>query len=267
MHVWDVSPEIFSIGPLAIRWYSLSWMAAFGIGYFILTWLCKREERTEYDVDSIFLHALLGALIGARLAHCLFYHPAFYLTHPLDIIAVWKGGVHGLASHGAAIGILIALYLYVRRHPGSSYLWLIDRVVLTTALGGAFIRLGNFFNSEIYGRVTDVPWAIIFKRVDDLPRHPTQLYESASYFLIFGVLLWAYRRSGSATPRGRLLGMFLALTFGARFFIEFFKVRLSAYTADFPLSTGQLLSVPLVVAGVALIVYSAREGARIPVRE
>ena len=262
MFAWDADPVIFNIGPLAIRWYSLSWIAAFVVGYQIFSWINRREERTEHDLDSIFVHMLLGALIGARLGHCLFYHPSHYLTHPVDIIAFWKGGVRGLASHGGAVGILVALYLYVRKHPDRSYLTLVDRVVVPTALGGAFIRLGNFFNSELYGQVTDVPWAIVFSRIDSLPRHPTQLYESFSYFVIFGLLLWAYQRTGKATPPGRLLGLFLTLIFSARFLIEFFKLRLSEYGADLPLSTGQLLSVPMVAAGIALIVYSSRKGAQ-----
>jgi prolipoprotein diacylglyceryl transferase len=262
MFEWNATPEIFHIGPLAIRWYSLSWIAAFVIGYHIFRWINNREQRTEHDLDSLFLYMLLGALIGARLGHCLFYHPTHYLTHPIDIIAIWKGGFRGLASHGGAIGILVALYLYVRKHPDRSYLPLVDRVVVPTALGGALIRMGNFFNSELYGQVTEVPWAVVFVRIDNLPRHPTQLYESFSYFVIFGLLLWAYQRSGRATPAGRLLGLFLALIFSARFVIEFFKLRLSEYGAELPLSTGQLLSVPMVVVGIALIVFSAREGGR-----
>ncbi len=263
MFVWDVTPEIFHIGPLPLRWYGLSWLAAFVLGYQILRWMCHREEGTEHDLDSLFFHMLIGAIIGARLGHCMFYRPTHYLANPLDIIAVWKGGVSGLASHGGAIGIIVALYLYVRKHPGRSYLRWADRVALPIALAASLIRLGNFFNSEIYGRVTEVPWAIIFRRVDDLPRHPTQLYESASYALTFLVLLWAYRRSGATTPPGRLLGLFLALLFSARFLIEFVKVRLSEYGSDMLLSTGQLLSLPLVVAGIILLVYSSREGARI----
>ncbi len=264
MFEWDASPTIFNLGPLPIRWYSLSWIAAFVVGYQIFRWINDREDKTEYDLDSLFMYMLLGALIGARLGHCLFYHPSHYLTHPLDIIAFWKGGVRGLASHGGAIGILVALYIYVRKDAGRSYLWLLDRVVVPTALGGAFIRIGNFFNSEIYGRVTDVPWAVIFKRIDDLPRHPAQLYESVSYALAFVVLLLTYRRSGAATPRGRLLGLFLTLIFSARFLIEFVKVRLSEYGNDIPLSTGQLLSVPMVIAGIALLAYSSRNAARQP---
>jgi len=258
MFEWNPSPEIFSIGPLPIRWYSLSWIAAFVVGYQIFRWINDREERSEHDLDSLFLHMLLGALIGARLGHCLFYHPSHYLANPLDIIAFWKGGVRGLASHGGALGILVSLYLYVRKHPDRSYLPLVDRVVIPTALGGAFIRLGNFFNSEIFGRVTDVPWAVTFLRIDNQPRHPTQLYESFSYLLIFGILLWDYRRRGAETPPGRLLGLFLALIFTARFLIEFVKVRLSEYGQDIPLSTGQLLSIPMVIAGLTLIWYSSR---------
>ncbi len=261
MFVWDVDPVIFNIGPLAIRWYSLSWMAAFVIGYQIFNWINKREERTEHNLDSLLMHMLLGAFIGARLGHCFFYQPLHYLSNPIEIIAFWKGGVRGLASHGGAIGILVALFLYVRKHPNRFYLPLVDRVVVPTALGGALIRLGNFFNSEIYGQVTDVPWAITFARIDNLPRHPAQLYESLSYFLIFGVVLLAYRRSGKETPPGRLLGLFLALIFASRFLIEFVKLRLSAYGADMPISTGQMLSIPMVIAGIAGIVYSMRVGA------
>jgi prolipoprotein diacylglyceryl transferase len=196
-------------------------------------------------------------VIGARLGHCLFYEPAYYLRRPLEILMIWRGG---LASHGGAVGIFLALYGYSRRRPDQPYLWLLDRMAIPTALGGSFIRLGNLFNSEILGISTDVPWAFVFARIDDLPRHPAQLYESLAYLLIFGVLFAVYRKRGSHTPRGLLLGLFLVLVFGARFVIECVKVRQAAFGEALPLSMGQLLSIPAILVGVVLLVRVGLRG-------
>ena len=202
---------------------------------------------------------IVGAIVGARLGHCLFYRPDYYLANPLEIIAFWKG-FRGLASHGGAVGILFALYIFSRRHPNQPYLWLVDKVVGPTALGGFFIRMGNFMNSEILGVPTEGPWGVVFTRIDPFPRHPAQLYEAFSYLLIFFFLFGLYRKKGPDLPRGLLTGLFLALVFGARFLIEFVKERHAAFEAGLPLSMGQLLSIPVVLVGVGLVVWATRKG-------
>jgi prolipoprotein diacylglyceryl transferase len=254
---WDVDPIIFNLGPLPIRWYSVGWLLAFGVGFFILQWIYRKEGKPEEDPEPVLFYTLVGAMIGARLGHCLFYRPDFYLANPIEIIAVWKG-VRGLASHGGALGILLSLFIYTRRHPDQPYLWLMDRVVVPTALGGMFIRLGNLMNSEILGVPSDGPWAMVFLRVDTLPRHPAQLYEALAYLLIFLVLFTYYRKRGTDIPHGRLLGAFLVLIFTARFFIEFVKERHVPFEAGLPLSMGQVLSVPMVALGVGLLWWSGR---------
>lgn len=256
---WDVSPEIFRIGPLPIRWYSLGWLLAFAVGFHLVRWVYRKEGKPERDLESVLLYMILGAIIGARLGHCFFYRPDYYLANPLEIIAFWKG-FRGLASHGGAVGILVSLYIFSRRHPDQPYLWLVDRVVGPTALGGFFIRMGNLMNSEILGLPTDVPWATVFVRVDSVPRHPAQVYEALSYLGVFFLLLTMYRRKGPKLPHGLLLGTFLVTVFGARFFIEFVKERHSPFEVGLPLNMGQILSIPVVLAGVGLMVWATGRG-------
>lgn len=179
---WNVSPEIFRLGPFAIRWYSLGFVFAFLLGYYIIRHILRLEKKPEVYVDELFVYVFLGTIIGARLGHCLFYDPGYYLKHPLEILMIWHGG---LASHGAAIGILTALYIFSKKRKDISFLWVLDRVVIVVALSGFFIRMGNLFNSEIYGKEAHIPWAFIFKRVDNIPRHPTQIYEAIAYLIIF----------------------------------------------------------------------------------
>ncbi|MFO8174264.1 MAG: prolipoprotein diacylglyceryl transferase [Longimicrobiales bacterium] len=255
---WDVDPVIFQLGPLPLRWYSLGWLLAFGVGFYIVRGMYLREEKPEQDLDTLLLYMMLGAMIGARLGHVLFYRPDYYFSHPVEIIAVWKG-LRGLASHGGALGIMVALYFYSRSRPDQPWLWVLDRVVVPTALGGMFIRLGNLMNSEILGVPTDVPWAFSFSRVDGVPRHPAQLYEAVAYGVIFVFLMGLYRKRGPSLPHGTLLGIFLALIFSARFVIEFVKERHVPFEAGLPLSMGQILSIPLVLLGLALV---WRAGAR-----
>ncbi len=254
---WDVSPEIFRIGPLPIRWYSLGWLLAFGIGFYLVRWMYQREDKPEKDLESVLLYMILGAIIGARLGHCLFYRPDYYLANPLEIIAFWKG-FRGLASHGGALGILVSLFIFSRRHPDQPYLWLLDRVAGPTALGGFFIRMGNLMNSEILGLPSDAPWAMTFIRVDAVPRHPAQLYEALSYLTVFFLLLFLYRRKGPKLPPGTLIGTFFATVFGARFLIEFVKERHSAFEAGLPLSMGQILSIPIIALGLTLIIWGPK---------
>ena len=249
---WDVSPVIFHLGPLAIRWYSLGWILAFVMGFLLVQRTYRKEGKPEQDLESIRLHMILGSIIGARLGHCFFYRPDYYLANPLEIIAFWKG-FQGLSSHGGTIGILVSLFIFSRRHPDQPYLWLLDRIAAPTALGGFFIRMGNLMNSEILGLPADVPWAVTFVRVDDLPRHPAQLYEALAYVTIFVVLFLMQRRRSITLATGTLTGAFLALVFSARILIELVKERHVPFEMGLPLSMGQILSIPLVFAGLSLI--------------
>ena len=198
---WNVDPEIFSIGKLSIRWYGLLFASAFLSGYLVFTRFLRTERLTSEMLDQLLIYVAVGTVIGARLGHCLFYEPDYFLKNPIEILKIWKGG---LASHGAAIGILLALWLYIRKYK-LSFLWIMDRIVIVVALGGAVIRLGNLFNSEIYGLPTDLPWGFEFVRdklydsatgelLPTIPRHPTQLYEALSYILIFVILFIFYRK-------------------------------------------------------------------------
>ena len=254
---WNVNPELFKIGPLTVRWYGVLFALAFYCGFLIVQRMFRMERKKEQDLNSLLLYMVAGAVIGARLGHCFFYEPDYYFKHPPEILEIWRGG---LASHGGAAGILIAIYFYARRQRDQPYLWVMDRVVIPTALGGAFIRVGNLINSEILGVPTNVPWAFIFpqSKVDLLPRHPVQLYEALGYALIFVLLLTLYRRWRAQTPKGLIFGIFLVTVFGFRFFMEFLKQPQADYEQGLPLRVGQWLSIPFVVYGVFLIWRVAR---------
>ncbi len=247
---WNVDPEIFRLGPFAVRWYGLFFAVLFAVGYLLGRWIMRVEGKDVQTLDSLIVYLILGTIIGARLGHCFFYEPGYFLRHPVEILEVWKGG---LASHGGALGVLAALYLYSRHHPDQPLMWLLDRVVVPTAFGGVLIRLGNLFNSEILGDPTRVPWAFVFLRVDSIPRHPAQLYEAAAYLIIFIGLFLLYRRMKAATPPGLLVGLFFISVFTARFLIEFVKERQATYEQNLPLSVGQWLSIPFIAAGVILV--------------
>lgn len=250
--VWNIDPIAFSLGPIHVRYYGMLFATAFLGGFYLLEWMYRREGRDVASLDTMLMYMVFGTLLGARLAHCFFYEPEYYLENPAEIIKFWQGG---LASHGGGVGILIALYIYTRRSK-ENYLWLLSRTGVAIAMGGVFIRLGNFFNSEILGVPTDLPWAIIFSQIDMLPRHPTQLYESLAYLLIFAALFYKYCH-GYLEPR-KLLGLFLVLVFSARVLIEFTKTEQAAFELGIGLSMGQLLSIPFVVAGVVLL-FKSRE--------
>ncbi len=248
---WNVSPEIFRIGPFALRWYSLGFVISFLLGYYIMRHIFKLEKKPETYVDDLFVYVFLGTIIGARLGHVIFYDLDYYLKNPLEILMIWHGG---LASHGAAIGILTALYLLVKKKKDFSFLWILDRVVIVVALSGFFIRLGNLFNSEIYGKPTHVPWAFVFKRVDNLPRHPTQIYEALAYLIIFFILYRIYLNNRPSLREGTLFGLFLITVFAFRFFVEFFKENQSAWESSLPLNMGQILSIPFVLIGIYIMI-------------
>jgi phosphatidylglycerol---prolipoprotein diacylglyceryl transferase len=250
---WDVSPLIFEIGFLKLRWYGLLFALSFVIGYQIIERVFKREGKPLKDLESLTMTMVLSTVIGARLGHCLFYSPEYYLANPLKILMVWEGG---LASHGGTIGILIGLWLFTRKRKNFDYMWLLDRIAWPTALSASLIRLGNLFNSEILGRATDVSWAFVFARVDSIPRHPPQLYESISYFVIFIIMTLMYLKKGKGGEKikpGKLLGVFLTLVFSARFFIEFIKENQVGFEQSMTLNMGQILSIPFVIVGLYLL--------------
>ncbi len=247
---WSVSPEIFHLGPVSVRWYGFLFAMAFVAGYFIMIWVFNKEGRPKTDLEQLSVYMIFGTVIGARLGHCLFYNPEYYLSNPIEILKVWEGG---LASHGAAIGILTAIYLFSSKKRNYPMLWTLDRVVIVVALAGTFIRLGNLFNSEIIGKPTDVSWGFIFTAVDDIPRHPAQLYESIAYFIIFLILLFIYYKGIEKKKSGLLFGIFLVLVFTFRFFVEFLKENQSGFEEAMTLNMGQLLSIPFVIAGIIFI--------------
>lgn len=253
--VWNVSPVLLDLGPLQLRWYGLLFVGSFFIGLYIGQWIFKREGRDPQILDTLLLYVMAGAIIGARLMHCLAYEPGYYLSHPLEIIMVWKGG---LASHGGLLGVLLALYLFTKKH-NESFFWLVSRTTIPAALAGAFIRFGNFFNSEILGKPTDIPWAVIFERVDMIPRHPVQLYEAFSYIILFAFMLWLYKRISSALATRLLTGVYLFSIFTVRFLLEYTKTKQAAYTLDIPLTTGQLLSIPFIIIGLVWIVWALKQ--------
>lgn len=265
---WNVNPEIFSIGELSIRWYGLLFAMAFLSGYLVFTRALKIKRLDAEMLDQLLIYVAVGTIVGARLGHCLFYEPSYYLSNPVEILKIWEGG---LASHGAAIGIVLALWLYIRKHK-LSFLWLIDRIVIVVPLGGAFIRTGNLFNSEIYGRASDVPWAFLFVRdivrdpntgaiLPNVPSHPTQIYEALSYLAIFAFLFIYYRKNKDKVRDGLIFGIFLILLFSARFFIEFIKNDQVSFESGMFLNMGQWLSLPFIAIGIAIIMYTKRKPA------
>lgn len=260
---WNADPVMFHLGGFGLRWYSFGFLFAFVFGYMILTRMFKRENVDTQHADSLVVYMFLAVLIGARLGHCLFYEPSYYLTaeHWWEIvIPISNGqftGFQGLASHGAACGILIALWLFYKRQHINTW-WVLDRICIIVALGGAFVRMGNFMNSEIWGYETTLPWGVIFERDDSAgpnPRHPTQLYESLSYLLIFAVSIGVYMKKKGKLHNGRLFGWWLVALFMARILLEFTKVRSVDLGKSF-FSMGQWLSVPFVILGLTLVVLS-----------
>ncbi len=248
--IWNASPELFSLGPLSIRWYGLFFALSFVAGLYLMTKIFEREGKKEADLNHLFYYIIAGTVIGARLGHCLFYEPEFYLSNPIEILKIWRGG---LASHGGGIGIITAVYLYSKQRSDQPMLWVLDRLTLPTMLGSAFIRLGNFINSEIIGNPTDAPWAVVFARIDMLPRHPAQLYESVVYFMIFVLVMLGYWKWNWQKKSGLIFGTLLTSVFSARFVIEFFKTRQASYGFDLPFSVGQWLSIPFLLVGIYLV--------------
>ena len=250
--IWDVDPNIFEIGSLQLRWYGLLFVGSFFLGLMILGWIFKREGRDESMLDNLLIYIMIGTVIGARLMHCFAYEPEFYLSHPLEILKVWKGG---LASHGGMIGVLIALYIFAKRY-NESYLWLVGRITIPGALTAAFVRFGNLFNSEILGLPCDKPWAIIFPRVDLIARHPVQLYEAFAYLIAVAILLLTYIKVKPNFATKILPAIFLTFMFSARFLLEYTKTRQADYETSLPFSTGQMLSMPFIALGILWMIWA-----------
>lgn len=258
---WNVSPLFFRLGSLQVRWYGLFFALAFYLGYVILEKVVfKREGLPTGLLDRLAMYVVIATVVGARLGHVLFYEPASYLRDPVSILKIWEGG---LASHGAAIGILIALWLFAR-NSGKTYLWTVDRLVIVVALGGFFIRMGNLMNSEIYGHYTSLPWGFIFTRNGETqPSHPTQIYEALSYLILFFVLLRYYIRNYKTMKEGFIFGVFLIALFGIRFLIEFVKEPQVAFEQSMTLNMGQWLSIPFILAGIWLLWRTDKKQAQV----
>lgn len=249
--VWNIDPEIFTIGSFGPRYYGLMFALGFLISYKIVEVIWKAESRSVESVSSLLAHMMVGTIIGARLGHCLFYDPSYFLSHPLEILKIWKGG---LASHGGTLGVMLSVYIYSRKQKDQPYGWIADRLATVIPLGSAFIRLGNFFNSEIIGTPSDLPWAIVFQRVDNIPRHPAMLYESFSYFLLFAITMFRYfKMDGKNMRPGSQIGFVLTGIFTARILLETVKENQVGFENGMILNMGQILSIPFVIAGILLM--------------
>jgi phosphatidylglycerol:prolipoprotein diacylglycerol transferase len=255
--VWNIDPVLLHLGPLQIRWYGLLFAAGILAAYRAGIWSFERAGGSREEASRLLSYVVAGTVIGARLGHCLLYEPEYYLRHPLEILAFWHGG---LASHGGALGIAVAVWIFARR-TGREVLWLLDRVAVAAPVAGACIRVGNFFNSEIVGRPSTLPWAVVFARLDPYPRHPAMLYEAAAYLAIFALMLWLERHTDLRNRPGALTGIVVMLIFGFRFAIEFLKEPQEAFEAALPLDMGQILSVPAVLLGVWLLGAALRRSA------
>jgi len=305
--LWTADPIIAHLGPLTLRWYGLLFMSGFVVGTFILSHIYRSERVSPRWVDVITIYMLIGTVVGARLGHCLLYDPVYYLSHPLDILKIWEGG---LASHGATAGILLACWMFARNNK-FDYLWVLDRIVIVVGIGGALIRMGNLMNSEIVGKPTDVPWAFVFPRDTEhlqpanpgqplpagavyverlrqadgtvkvathpatytptadmevaVPRHPTQLYEALFCVALVTLLYSLWNLTKERTPRGRIFGLFVVLLFTQRFLGEFLKEDQGEWDrkmlAITHMNLGQLLSLPLILAGLWVLWRAGKDPA------
>lgn len=263
---WDVDPVMFKAGAFALRYYGFFFVLAFVVSYLLLRRFFKREQISLPDFERFLWYTFIGAILGARLGHCFFYDPAYYLANPLEILLplhfLDEGGFkfvgfQGMASHGGAIGLIIAVYLYSRKTK-NSFIRAFDLIVVASPLGAFFIRLANLMNSEIVGVPTNSDWGFIFTRIDQIPRHPAQLYEAIAYLVVFLIMITLYYTVNHRIRKGGLFGIALTIGFSARFMIEFVKVPQTGFENDFVLNMGQILSVPFIVSGLILIVFGVK---------
>lgn len=266
---WDISPELFNLGAISIRYYSLLFALGFVFGYKVEEKMFKSEGLSIVWLDKLWLYVAIATIIGARLGHCLFYEWAYYSQHPIEMILPVRftpefkfTGFQGLASHGAAIGIIAGLWYYSKKISKKSIFWILDRAVVPVALAAFFIRMGNLMNSEIIGLPTDMPWGFRFINSGmsdpEIPRHPAQLYEAICYLISFFVLMYLYWRTNVRQKQGFIFGSFLILIFTVRFIIEFVKENQEAWENGMALNMGQWLSIPFVLAGIFMLWWSGR---------
>ncbi len=261
---WNIDPEIVNLSGISLRYYGILFVGGLILCIYVLSWMFKRENISSDKLERLSIYCMLGIIIGARLGHCLFYEPAYYLQHPLEMILPIQQtpdgsykftGYQGLASHGGAIGIIVALFFYSRKTK-EPILKTIDLIAIVAPLAGCFIRLANLMNSEIIGLPSNLPWAFIFVREDNIPRHPAMLYESLSYLLIFVVMILVYKKKRKKLAYGFFFGLSLILIFSARFFIEFLKERQVSFEEKMNLDMGQILSIPFIALGIGFIIYA-----------
>lgn len=264
---WQPSEIAFQVGSLAVRWYGLCWLTGLVLGFFLMKWLYRQHRYSEQQFEPLFLYVFIGVLIGGRLGHCLFYEPDYFLSSPTHMVEMvlpihflegggWRfTGYAGLASHGGVIGMLIGLYLYLRRTKMRPWV-VLDFMGVCSCITATFIRLGNLMNSEIIGNITDVPWAFIFARVDQAPRHPGQLYEALAYFCFFWIILAVYRYKRNKVGTGFFFGLCLTLVFVFRFAIEYTKEVQESFENALPIDMGQILSIPFIIIGIWAMVQS-----------
>ncbi len=257
---WNIDPAILHIGGFELRWYSLLFVSGFILGWYIMKSFFVREKISTDLLDPMLYMLLICTIVGARLGHCLFYQPDYYLGSWkgfLEIFMPWKGG---LASHGGTLALLLGIWWYARKYGPKNdfdFVWVLDHLVIPVSFAACFIRLGNLFNSEIYGGPTNLPWGFVFERNGEtVPCHPTQLYEAGTYLLLGCVLMWLYWKKLDKVYRGTFVGIFLTVCFGARFLIEFIKNDQVEFEADMALNMGQLLSIPFVLLGIGFLVYA-----------
>lgn len=264
---WNVDPEIITLfDTFPLRYYGLCWVLGLALAYLIIKRIYKKEHIPLENWEQLTMYIFVGAFFGARLGHCFFYEPSYYFQNPLEILLPIRSvagsyefsGFQGLASHGGVLGAILCIIIYARK-TRTNPLWILDRVAIGGAVTAAFIRIGNLMNSEVYGKPTNGDWGFVFERDDLIPRHPTQVYEAAAYFLIFAVLLFIYRSKKIERQNGLLVGVLLILLFSARFIIEFFKENQVAFEDSMSLNMGQLLSIPYILIGFALIYYRKSE--------
>ncbi len=262
---WNPS-EGLDLGILTIHYYSLMFLIAFGLGWYIMKSIFTREGISVEKLDSLFIYTVIATLVGARLGHVIFYDWEYFQYHLLEIFLPVRfepefefTGFRGLASHGAALGIIVAMYLYSKRILKKPVLWILDRIVIPVASGAIFVRIGNFINSEIIGKPTNSDYGVIFEKLgEDFARHPAQLYESACYLIIFIILWYIYWKTEKRFKLGYIFGLFLALLWTVRFFIEFIKEPQVGERANWLLNTGQWLSIPFVLAGLYFMYRPAK---------
>ncbi len=267
--VWDPDLSPFSIFGFGVRYYSLCWVIGLLGAYLIVKKLYKKGGISDELFDPLFMYCFIGILVGARLGHCLFYQPDYYLSHPIEMLLPIKNtadgwvfsGYEGLASHGGVIGVIIALILYTRKTK-LTMVWTLDNIAVAAPFFSAMVRIGNFMNSEIIGTETDLPWGVVFVQAGEtVPHHPAQLYEALAYLVIFLFGLLLYKKYNAKIGTGLFMGYCLFTIFTFRFFVEFIKENQVAFEDGMTLIMGQWLSIPLIIVGGYFMIKGIKKSA------